>query len=70
MINRFLASLCFLSATVTGIGIASEHFSVINKILPKVLMALLGIFFLLPVAIIAKFVNLIFLSKSQPEEES
>ena len=60
LLNRVLACLCFLLATVTGVGIASEHFTLINKVLPQVLIAFLTVFFLLPVAIIAKFVNLFF----------
>lgn len=60
LFNRILAYLCFLLATITGFGIASEQFSLINKILPRVLMVFLTFFFLLPVGIIAKFVSLIF----------
>jgi hypothetical protein len=60
LLNRVLAYLCFLLATITGVGIASEHFTLIKKVLPQFLMAFLTVFFLLPVGIIAKFANLIF----------
>lgn len=69
LLNQILAGLCFLFATITGLGIASERFPRINKILPQVLMAVLGIFFLLPVALIARCINACFSKQSKPNAE-
>jgi len=67
--NSVSAGLCFVIAVVMLIGVLSERMKFANKALPKVLMVVLGLAFLLPAGLIAKVLTVLRILPQRSDNE-
>ena len=67
--NSVIAGLCFVIAAVMLIGVLSERMKFANKALPKVLMVVLGLAFLLPAGLIAKVLTMLRILPQRSDSE-
>jgi len=67
--NGVIAGICFVIAAVMLIGVLSERMKFANKALPKVLMVVLGLAFLLPAGLIAKVLTVLRILPQRSDSE-
>jgi hypothetical protein len=69
LVNSVIAGICFLIAAVMFLGAISERVKFANTALPKVLMVVLGLVFLIPAGLIAKVLSVLRIVPSKPDGE-